>query len=486
MLKFVKNWNDQSGDENIDWIKKVLNKEIDNSTINKSELNMEKLAFLKDIDNLFIHENKLWRKTNEDLVQFVVPNDERIKVIELNHESIKSGHLKFDKTLDLIKNKFFRPKLRSDVKEFIERCIICQKTSDPKNKIRIPLNPLRPSYPLEIVTTHILGPLKTSKNGFKYILVVIDHFTKWIVLYAIKNIDAKTKAKFFLEFICKFGIPIAFLSDQGKNYQAQLIQELWDLLDIRRLRTSPFHPECDGLSQRLNRTLKRIIKCFKNDNHDNWDELLPALSFAYGSKIQRRRCGVAKYEQANKGQCKKFIYNWKGPYIIVGNIRDVNYIIRSMNKKNRRLITVNRSRLKKHFHTPKNIEDMNESQVEPTHNKLNHKKFGTTRLDRARDICDINQDNQLIDVQEFDEQQTVEDKSGDDRINGENRINGQNTKFDQESVQGNDQDDNIVSQIEEMNDPTRKEKIIKEIFVPDRPVRDRKQSVWYGLRWTSN
>ncbi|CAF1155355.1 unnamed protein product, partial [Brachionus calyciflorus] len=71
-----------------------------------------------------------------------------------------------------------------------------------------------------------------------------------------------------------------------------------------------------------------------------------------------------KNEQVKKGQCKKFIYYWKGPYIIVKNIRDVNYIIRPMNKKNRRLITVNRSRLKKHIHIPENKEDMNESQVE--------------------------------------------------------------------------------------------------------------------------
>ncbi|CAF1005522.1 unnamed protein product, partial [Brachionus calyciflorus] len=375
----------------------------------------------------------------------------------------------------------------------------------------------------------------------------------WIVLYAIKNIDAKTTAKFLFEFICKFGIPRAFLSDQGKNYQAQLLQELWELLDIRRLRTSRFHPECDGLSERLNRTLKRMIKCFINDNDDNWDELLPALSFAYNTAIHfttkftpyelmygrkpklpidlvykipnlnlkfdpngyaeyiknkftkmyetvrknrdvrvlknkviyDRQVMAAKFkegdavwlknEQVKKGQSKKFIYNWKGPYIIVKNIRDVNYIIRPINKKNRRLITVNRSPRK----------------------KLNYKQFGTTRSKRAKEIVkraktllrkriitspnelsegDINKDNLLIDVQDIYEQKTVVNKSSDDRINSENGINGQITNFDQGSVQGNDHDDNTIesdnSQKEEKNDPTHKEKIFKEIFVPDRPVRN--------------
>ncbi|CAF0997301.1 unnamed protein product, partial [Brachionus calyciflorus] len=129
---------------------------------------------------------------------------------------------------------------------------------------------------------------------------------------------------------------------------------------------------------------------------------------------------------------------------------------------------------------------MNENQAEQARKKIRHKKFGTTRLKRAKEIVeraktspneliegDINSDNKLIDFQNVDEQQTVENKSSDDRINSENGINGQNTNFDQGSVQGDDQDDNMVesddSQIEEKNDPTQKEKIIKEIFAPDRP-----------------
>ncbi|CAF1074139.1 unnamed protein product [Brachionus calyciflorus] len=110
-----------------------------------------------------------------------------------------------------------------------------------------------------------------------------------------------------------------------------------------------------------------------------YDQQVMAAKFKEGDAVW------LKNEQVKKGQCKKFIYNWKGPYIIVKNIRDVNYIIRPMNKKKRPLITVNRSRLKKHFHTQENMEDLNENQVEPAHNKLNH-KFGTVNLGKPKKL----------------------------------------------------------------------------------------------------
>ena len=220
-----------NSDENIEWIKKVIIDEICPETIESQDLNEERADLIKQLKYLKIHKNQLWRVVENGKVQslqLVVPECDRRKIMELNHSSILSGHFKFEKTIDRIRRRFYWPKMNVEILKFIEECMICQKTSNTKNKPKIPLNPIRPSFPLEIVNTDIKGPLKVSKNGFKYILVVIDHFTKWVVLYALKNIDAKTTAKALFDFICRYGIPDAFLSDQGKNYQAQLIQELWE------------------------------------------------------------------------------------------------------------------------------------------------------------------------------------------------------------------------------------------------------------------
>lgn len=101
-----------------------------------------------------------------------------------------------------LQERFFWPKLYTDVKNFIEQCTICQKTSNPKRIAKIPLNPILPGKPLEIITTDIFGPLKVSKDGYKYVIAIIDHFTKWLELYALKKIEnnCSNTSKVYLSF----------------------------------------------------------------------------------------------------------------------------------------------------------------------------------------------------------------------------------------------------------------------------------------------
>ena len=80
---------------------------------------------------------------------------------------------------------------------------------------------------------------------------------------------AEEVAKKLMNVICRHEAPEAILSDQGSNFQSELISELWELLDVHKLRTTPYHPECDGLSERFNRTLISMISSFVNEKHDN-------------------------------------------------------------------------------------------------------------------------------------------------------------------------------------------------------------------------
>jgi len=80
-------------------------------------------------------------------------------------------------------------------------------------------------------------------------------------------------------------MPENILNDQGNHYQAALISELLELLDVRRERTSPYHPECDGLTERFNRTLKTMIASYVNEDQDDWDTKLPMLAFAYNTAV---------------------------------------------------------------------------------------------------------------------------------------------------------------------------------------------------------
>ena len=94
-----------------------------------------------------------------------------------------------------------------------------------------------------------------------------DHFTKFVQCYAISDQTAKTVASKFIEFFMLFGIPENILTDQGKNFQSDLISNLYELLDIHRLRTTPYYPQCDGITERFNATFKDMLN--KQKSEDN-------------------------------------------------------------------------------------------------------------------------------------------------------------------------------------------------------------------------
>ena len=132
---------------------------------------------------------------------------------------------------------------------------------------------IKPSRALELVTMDLTGKLPKTKAGNLYILVICDHFTKWVSLYALATHTADKVAECLLDFFSTFGIAENILTDQGAYFQSQLIAELMDLLDTHRLRTSPYHPQTDGITERLNRTLKTMITHFANEEQSNWDEI---------------------------------------------------------------------------------------------------------------------------------------------------------------------------------------------------------------------
>ena len=97
-----------------------------------------------------------------------------------------------------------------------------------------------------IIAMDICGPFPTSERGKKYILVAADYFTKWPECWAIADQEAKTVAHCLEELICRHGVPQVLLTDQGRNFESQVIAEVCDLLHITKKRMTAYHPQCDG------------------------------------------------------------------------------------------------------------------------------------------------------------------------------------------------------------------------------------------------
>ena len=230
-----------------------------------------------------------------EVEQLVLPTKCRQAVLKLAHEIPLSGHLGKEKTRKRILRRFFWPSVYRDVERFCASCPVCQKTA-PRGSDKAPLVPLPIiSEPFRRIGMNIVGPLPRSKSGHKYVLVLCDYATRYPEAVPLKSIDAENIAEKLVEVFARVGIPEEILTDQGSNFVSQLLAELYRLLHVRPIRTSPYHPQTDGLVVRFNRTLKEMLRKTASIEGRDWDKLLPYLLFAY-REVPQASTGFLPFE----------------------------------------------------------------------------------------------------------------------------------------------------------------------------------------------
>ena len=216
--------------------------------------------------------------------QAIIPRGARRDVLKYSHDLKTAGHLGGKKTLSRVRQMFYWPGLQSDVRSYVAGCETCTKRKEPNPTKRAPMQIVRSGYPMERLAIDILGELPMTPNGNKYILVISDYFTKWTEALPMPNMEACTVAKTLVEnVLCRFGIPQKIHSDQGRQFESNLFQEMCKLLGIEKTRTTPYHPESDGMVERFNRTLATMLSAFVSSNNKDWDEQLPYVMMAYRS-----------------------------------------------------------------------------------------------------------------------------------------------------------------------------------------------------------
>lgn len=246
------------------------------------------------------------------LLKLVVPQEVRETVLNLGHSIPWSGHLGKHKTTARIKQHFFWPGLHRDVAYFCKSCPQCQMTSS-KVPSKAPLQPLPIiGTPFERLGMDIVGPVEKSKSGNRYMLVITDYATKYPEVFPLKSIKAKSVAFCLVQLFARVGFPQEILTDQGSNFMSNLLKQVYKLLGIRSLRTTPYHPQTDGLTERFNQTLKQMLRKVVDKNGADWDQWLPYLLFAY-REVPQASTGFSPFELL-------YGYEVQGPLALLRNI----------------------------------------------------------------------------------------------------------------------------------------------------------------------
>lgn len=213
----------------------------------------------------------------QTVYQLVLPAALRPTVFKLLHDEM--GHKGWERTHDLMRSRFYWPKMAADVETKIKNCGHCVRGKSPPEKAASLVN-IRTSQPMELVCMDFLS-LEPESRNMTDILIIMDHFTKYAVALPTWDQKAMTVAKCLWDhFLMHYGCPERLHSDQGRDFESCVIQELCSMIGIQKIRTNPYHPRGNPVKH-FNCTLLNMLGTLKNQQKVHWHDFFKPLAHVY-------------------------------------------------------------------------------------------------------------------------------------------------------------------------------------------------------------
>lgn len=210
-------------------------------------------------------------------------------MLEAAHDDLYGAcHLGLEKTYGRLRERFYWRGMYKDVHAWIQTCKLCQMKKQAKPVKVEGLVSIKPVFkPWDLVALDAVGPLPLTYNGNKYVLSFIDYATRWPESVAVPDIQAETAAKVFIEkILCRYSAPRRLLTDRGSNFRSNFMKSVLDATSTRRLLTTSYHPQCDGLLERLQSSLFTMLSFYVGTRSRTWDDLLQFCVHGYNTSPQ--------------------------------------------------------------------------------------------------------------------------------------------------------------------------------------------------------
>lgn len=226
-----------------------------------------------------------------------IPPNEYRKIGRVHNSRV--GHFGLEKTLDGLREKGEVWKhMRKHIKQFIKQCPVCQLNSDTKVSTKVP--PFtRASYePMEVLNIDTIGPLPEDESKNKYILVVVDCFSRWVELFGVPDTSALSAAKVLIQHCGRFGIPAMIRSDRGSQFVNELIEQLMELFGTEHELTTAYSKEENAIVERANKEVMRHLRAIVFDDrvYNKWSSDQIPLVMRILNSEQKSRTGVSPAE----------------------------------------------------------------------------------------------------------------------------------------------------------------------------------------------
>ncbi|KAH6562873.1 hypothetical protein BASA62_008873 [Batrachochytrium salamandrivorans] len=172
--------------------------------------------------------------------------------------------------------------MKKDIKDFISRCPQCQLNQSASGiHSPLPIRPVPPvALPFERWGIDFYGPMAETKSGNRYLITCIDYATRWVLAKPVKEMTESAVAAFLYDLMMTYGAPFEIISDRGKSFLAEGIDLFERENKIRHLATTPYHPQTNGMVERMHAMLGHGLTTLTNESRDRWDEFLPQTLLA--------------------------------------------------------------------------------------------------------------------------------------------------------------------------------------------------------------
>lgn len=214
--------------------------------------------------------------------QLCIPKVLRNDVLRSYHDSLAGGgHLGVDKVHESIRLKYWWPTIYADVETYVKTCNRCQMAKRNYNKFNPPLGTMPPVKRFERWQIDILGPLAKSPDGYSYVLLLIDAFSRWTEAFPLRTQGAKEIARvIYDQIICRYGAPRILFSDRGRSFMSHIVNGLCEIFQITQHHTSSYHPQTNGLVERQNSTIAQTIRTYCGKDQNLWPIHLQSVMMA--------------------------------------------------------------------------------------------------------------------------------------------------------------------------------------------------------------
>ena len=233
-----------------------------------------------------LEDEVLYRVEKDSTLRIVPPRSQRQELFNEAHAGVFGAHLSDVKVHSELRRHYWWHGMRADITRWTRACLVCN-THSPGRAVHSPLTPIPVNGPFDRVGVDVIK-FPISRQGNQYAVVFMDYLTKWPEVYATSDQTAATIANLLVrEIVARHGVPSELLSDRGQAFLSGLLKEVQQVLGFKKVNTTAYHPQTDGLVERFNRTLiSMLAKTVERDGRD-WDQQLPFVLFAYRTSQQQ-------------------------------------------------------------------------------------------------------------------------------------------------------------------------------------------------------